>query len=49
MRILIAEDDVIIADGLTRSLRQGGYAVDWGCYKSCRIDKYQYLSEGCTL
>lgn len=29
MRILIAEDDVIIADGLSRSLRQAGYAVDW--------------------
>ena len=29
MRILIAEDDTIIADGLCRSLRQGGYAVDW--------------------
>lgn len=29
MRILIAEDDSIIADGLARSLRQGGYAVDW--------------------
>ena len=29
MRILIAEDDPIIADGLARSLRQGGYAVDW--------------------
>lgn len=29
MRILIAEDDAIIADGLARSLRQGGYAVDW--------------------
>ena len=29
MRILIAEDDAIIADGLLRSLRQGGYAVDW--------------------
>ncbi len=28
MRILIAEDDAIIADGLCRSLRQGGYAVD---------------------
>jgi two-component system OmpR family response regulator len=27
MRILIAEDD-ILADGLTRSLRQSGYAVD---------------------
>jgi two-component system OmpR family response regulator len=29
MRILIAEDDAIIADGLARSLRQGGCAVDW--------------------
>ena len=29
MRILIAEDDVIIADGLSRSLRYAGYAVDW--------------------
>jgi DNA-binding response OmpR family regulator len=29
MRILIAEDDTIIADGLSKSLRQGGYAVDW--------------------
>lgn len=28
MRILLAEDDKIIADGLSRSLRQGGYAVD---------------------
>jgi two-component system OmpR family response regulator len=29
MRILIAEDDTILADGLLRSLRQSGYAVDW--------------------
>lgn len=28
MRILIAEDDPVLADGLTRSLRQGDYAVD---------------------
>src|SRR5690348_14813440 len=28
MRILIAEDDNIIADGLSRSLRRSGYAVD---------------------
>ncbi|HEU4623067.1 MAG TPA: response regulator [Burkholderiaceae bacterium] len=28
MRILIAEDDNVLADGLQRSLRQGGYAVD---------------------
>jgi two-component system OmpR family response regulator len=29
MRILVAEDDAILADGLLRSLRQSGYAVDW--------------------
>jgi two-component system, OmpR family, response regulator len=29
MRILIAEDDAILADGLTRSLRDAGYAADW--------------------
>lgn len=28
MRILIAEDDSILADGLSRSLRQNGFAVD---------------------
>lgn len=28
MRILIAEDDALLADGLTRSLRASGYAVD---------------------
>jgi DNA-binding response OmpR family regulator len=28
MRILIAEDDTIIADGISRSLRRTGYAVD---------------------
>jgi two-component system OmpR family response regulator len=28
VRILIAEDDAIIADGLTQSLRRSGYAVD---------------------
>ena len=28
MRLLLAEDDKLIADGLSRSLRQGGYAVD---------------------
>ena len=28
MRILIAEDDPVLADGLTRSLRSGEYAVD---------------------
>ena len=29
MRILLAEDDRVIADGLGRSLRKSGYAVDW--------------------
>jgi two-component system OmpR family response regulator len=29
MRILVAEDDTLLADGLLRSLRQSGYAVDW--------------------
>ena len=29
MRILVAEDDAILADGVLRSLRQAGYAVDW--------------------
>ena len=28
MRILLAEDDKVLADGLCRSLRQAGYAVD---------------------
>lgn len=28
MRILVAEDDQILANGLSRSLRQAGYAVD---------------------
>jgi two-component system OmpR family response regulator/two-component system response regulator TctD len=28
MRILLAEDDAVIADGLARSLRKSGYAVD---------------------
>lgn len=32
MRILIAEDDDIIADGLSRSLRQAGYSVDWAAH-----------------
>lgn len=29
MRILIAEDDATLADGLQHSLRQSGHAVDW--------------------
>ncbi|MEJ2345187.1 MAG: response regulator [Gammaproteobacteria bacterium] len=29
MRILIVEDNAVLADGLTRSLREADYAVDW--------------------
>lgn len=29
MRILVAEDDAVLADGVMTALRQGGYAVDW--------------------
>ena len=29
MRLLLAEDDPQLGDALSRSLRQGGYAVDW--------------------
>jgi two-component system, OmpR family, response regulator len=29
MRVLVAEDDTVLGDGLCRSLRKGGYAVDW--------------------
>jgi two-component system OmpR family response regulator len=29
MRILVAEDDAILAGGVVRALRQSGFAVDW--------------------
>jgi two-component system OmpR family response regulator len=29
MRILVAEDDAVLAEGVARILRQSGYAVDW--------------------
>src|SRR3569832_2420277 len=29
MRILVVEDDHVLADGLVRALRQSSYAVDW--------------------
>jgi two-component system OmpR family response regulator len=29
MRILVAEDDAVLADGVMRTLRHSGYAVDW--------------------
>ena len=41
MRILVAEDDAILAEGVTRTLRQSGYAVDWvknGAEADCALD-----------
>ena len=29
MRILVAEDDAVLAEAVQRSLRQSGHAVDW--------------------
>ena len=29
MRILVVEDDAVLADGLTSSLKQAGYGADW--------------------
>jgi len=29
LRVLLIEDDAILADGLIRSLKQADYAVDW--------------------
>ncbi len=29
MRVLVVEDDAVLADGLACSLKQAGYAVDW--------------------
>jgi two-component system OmpR family response regulator len=29
MRVLLAEDDTVLADALCRALRKAGYAVDW--------------------
>ena len=29
MRVLLIEDDTILADGLVRALKQADYAVDW--------------------
>ena len=43
MRILVAEDDAILADGLIRSLRQSGYAVD--CVRGlecCGMPKWEH-------
>ncbi|MHB9117356.1 MAG: response regulator [Burkholderiales bacterium] len=48
MRILIAEDDRVLADGITRSLRQAGFAVDWvgtgsGADVALQRDEYNLL------
>jgi len=40
MRILIAEDDQVLADGLLRSLRGSGYAVDQVSSGSHRQNQY---------
>ncbi len=29
MRILLAEDDSVLSDGITKALRQSGFAIDW--------------------
>jgi two-component system, OmpR family, response regulator len=45
MRILIAEDDAIMADGLTRSLRQSGYVVDrvgTGLEADCAVTRGEF-------
>ena len=41
MRILVAEDDAILADAVQHSLRQSGFAVDWvktGAEADCALD-----------
>ena len=45
MRILIAEDDPILADGLAVSLRDSGYSVDWvttGAEADCAIATFEF-------
>ena len=45
MRILVAEDDALLADGLVRSLRQSGYAVDWvktGVEADTALDTHEF-------
>ena len=45
MRILIAEDDPILAEGLARSLRDSGYAVDCvttGAEADCAIAALEF-------
>ncbi len=45
MRILIAEDDPILADGLAQSLRESGYSVDsvaTGAEADCAIASFEF-------
>jgi len=45
LRILVAEDDALLADGLVRSLRQSGYAVDWvktGVEADTALDTHEF-------
>jgi len=45
MRILVAEDDATLADGVACSLRQSGYAVDWvktGVEAEAALDANQF-------
>ena len=45
MRILIAEDDPILADGLAASLRESGYSVDrvaTGAEADCAIASFEF-------
>jgi len=45
MRILVAEDDAVLADAVQRSLRQSGHAVDWvqnGAQADCALAAEQF-------
>jgi two-component system OmpR family response regulator len=45
MRILVAEDDSVLADGVMQTLRHSGYAVDWvknGAEADCALATDQF-------
>src|SRR4030095_2043281 len=45
MRMLIAEDDAVLAEGVMRTLRQSGHAVDWvknGADADCALAANQF-------
>src|SRR5690348_15820519 len=48
MRILIVEDDPVLADGLNRSLRATGYAVDCAADGADRSEERRVGEEGGT-